>query len=116
MPNAKYVHGCQTTIDYTPAGAVDDGDVVVQGALIGIALKNIAAEALGALAVTGVYDFPKSILSGSAFAAGVDVYWDVGNQVATETAGQNLYLGKVTQAAADADTTVRVLLGLLALQ
>ena len=97
-------------IDYTPGSAVSAGDVVVQGDLIGITKLDIAADALGALAVKGVFDFPKATGGGSAITAGAKVYWDAGDSEAKEDAeaGANKYLGKVVTAATDDDTTVRV--------
>ena len=97
-------------IDYTPGSAVSAGDVVVQGDLIGIAKLDIAADALGALAVKGVFDFPKASGDSTAIAAGAKVYWDAGDSEAKEDAeaGANKYLGKVVTAATDDDTTVRV--------
>ena len=101
------------SIDYTPGVAVAAGDVVVQNDLVGVAQQPIAANALGALAVTGVFDFPKDTGSASAIAAGKKVYWDEDEEVATESevgAGyvDNPYLGKTVQAAGDDDETVRV--------
>jgi len=95
-------------IDYTPGVAVAAGDVVVQNDLVGVAKQPIAANALGALAVTGVFDFPKDTGSASAIAAGKKVYWDADDEVATETAEGNTYLGKTVKAAAADDETVRV--------
>ena len=97
-------------IDYTPGSAVAAGAVVVQGDLVGVAKQPIAANALGALAVAGVFDFPKATGGGSGIAVGVNVYWDVADQEAktdSET-GANKLLGKTTVAAGDDDTTVRV--------
>ncbi len=97
-------------IDYTPGAAVAAGDVVVQGDLVGVAKQPIAAAALGALAVSGVFDFPKATGGGSAIAAGATVYWDVGDEEAkadSET-GANKLIGKTTAAAGDDDATVRV--------
>ncbi len=109
MATAVFVHeGGQ--VDYTPGSAVAAGDVVVQGDLIGVAKQPIAAGALGALAVRGVFDFPKATGGGSAIAAGATVYWDVADKVAktdSET-GANKLLGKTVAAAGDSDTTVRV--------
>jgi predicted RecA/RadA family phage recombinase len=96
------------SIDYTPGADVAAGDVVVQGDLVGVAVRPIAANTLGALAVTGVFDFAKATGGGSAIAMGAIVYWDdAANQANTTSAGNKL-LGKVVRAAADADTTVRV--------
>lgn len=112
---AIYVHEGHM-VDYTPSAKVAAGDVVVQGALVGIAIKDIAANALGALAVTGVFDVAKSVASGSAITAGTNLYWDDSNNVATATASTHKYLGKCVAGVADAATTVRVLIGQLGLQ
>ena len=95
-------------IDYTPSTAVAAGDVVVQGDLPGVARTPIAANAMGSLAVSGVFDFPKATTAGSGIAAGTKAYWDATAKLATATAQGNTYLGMTTQAAADADATVRV--------
>jgi predicted RecA/RadA family phage recombinase len=95
-------------IDYTPGADVAAGAVVVQGDLIGVALRPIPANTLGALAVEGVFDVPKASGASTAIAAGVNVYWNAGAQQATTTASGNKLLGKTTKAAVDADTTVRV--------
>ena len=109
MATGQFIHDGKA-IDYTPGSTVSAGDVVVQGDLVGVAKLDIAADALGALAVAGVFDFPKAAGGGSAITAGAKVYWDVGDTEAKEDAeaGANKYLGKVVTAAADADTTVRV--------
>ena len=109
MTTARFIHD-GSSIDYTPAADVTAGDVVVQGDLIGIAKLDIATDALGALAVTGVFDVPKTAGVGEAITAGAKVYWDVADGVAKtdDEAGANKYLGKVVAAAGDADTTVRV--------
>ena len=101
------------SIDYTPEAAVAAGAVVVQNDLVGVSKTPIAASVLGALAVSGVFDFPKDTGSASAIEAGKKVYWDETEEVATESevgAGyvDNPYLGKSVKAAGDDDTTVRV--------
>lgn len=98
------------TIDYTPSSAVAAGDVVVQGDLIGVAKQPIAANALGALAVSGVFDFPKATGAGTGIAVGATVYWDEADQQAKtdDESGANKLLGKTIKTAADADATVRV--------
>lgn len=60
-------------IDYTPSGAVGAGDVVVQETLVGIALRDLAANVLGELCVKGVFKFEAV---GEVMAAGAVVYWD----------------------------------------
>ena len=93
-------------IDHTPAGALASGDVVVQGDLVGVVLRPLAAGELGALAVDGVFDFAKN--TGVAFTVGTILYWDDTNNVVTSTATGNKQIGKVVRAAASADTTVRM--------
>lgn len=99
-------------VDYTPTSAVASGAVVVQGELIGVALAPITANTLGALAVAGVFDFPKATGSGSEISAGAKVYWDASGGVATTSdgSGANKYIGKAVRAASTTDNTVRVLL------
>ena len=109
MAQATFIHG-GGRIDYTPGSAVVAGDVVVLNDLIGVAKQPIAANALGALAVTGVFDFPKATGEGEAIAAGKKVYWDVADSEAKEDdeSGANAYLGKTVKAATDDDTVVPV--------
>lgn len=95
-------------IDYTPVADVPSGGVVVQGDLIGVTRSDIPANTPGSLAVTGVFDFPKTAGGGTAIALGTTVYWNAGTSVATATSAGNKLLGKTVKAAADADITVRV--------
>ena len=109
MATGQFIHD-GNSIDYTPSADVTAGDVVVQNDLIGIAKLDIAADSLGALAVTGVFDLPKTTGVGEAIAAGAEVFWDVADQVAktdSET-GANKKLGKTVAATGDDDATVRV--------
>ena len=97
-------------VDYVPAADVPTGAVVVQGDLVGVVPRPIPAGALGAIQVSGVFDFPKAAGGGTALAAGVRVYWDVAEQAAKSDseAGANKLVGKTVKAAADTDPTVRV--------
>jgi len=95
-------------IDYTPSAAVAAGDVVVQGDLLGVAIRPIPANTLGSLTVEGIYDFPKATSAGSGIVSGTTVYWDSTNLVITATAQGNKLAGKTTRDAADGDATVRV--------
>ena len=109
MSQATFVHG-GLDVDYTPASDVAPGDVIVQGDLVGVACRAIAANALGALSVAGVFDFAKATGASTAIAAGVSVYWDVADAEAktdSET-GANKLIGKTVAAAGDNDATVRV--------
>ena len=106
---ATFIHDGKA-IDYTPGSNVTAGQVVVQGELAGVAKVDIAANALGSLAVTGVFDFPKATGTGTAITAGANCYWDAtdGQAKTDSETGANKLIGKCVKAAADADATVRV--------
>lgn len=106
---ATYIHE-GNSIDYTPAADITAGEVVVQGELVGVAKIDIKANTLGALAVTGVYDFPKATGASSAIAEGIDVYWDESAKQATadSNAGANKRIGRTIASASDDDAVVRV--------
>ena len=95
-------------IDYTPGADTPAGTVVVQGDLVGVTRVDLKAGQLGALAVEGVFEFPKATTAGTGFTAGQLAYWDNTNDVATKTATGNKLIGKAVRAAAEADATVRI--------
>lgn len=103
---ASYVQG-DCLIDYTPSAAVSAGDVVVLNDLVTVAPRAIAANALGAVAVEGVWSMPKAT---GAIGQGALVYWDATAGNVTTTASGNKRAGKAAAAAASADTTVQVLI------
>lgn len=105
MPQATFVQDGRM-IDHTPVGALASGDVVVQGDLIGVTVRPLAAGELGSLVVDGIFDFAKN--TGVAYTVGQILYWDDTNNVVTTTATGNKQLGKVVRAAATTDTSVRV--------
>jgi predicted RecA/RadA family phage recombinase len=71
-------------VDYTPGSAVSAGDVIVLGSFIGIALTAIAAGALGALRVCGLFSIAKVT---GAVTAGQRLYWDADGNPVSGTAG-----------------------------
>jgi len=77
MATAIFIHDGDA-IDYRPESDVAAGDVIVMNDLVAVAKRDIPALTLGALAVTGVFEFPKG---GEAIAAGVPLYWDPVNKV-----------------------------------
>jgi predicted RecA/RadA family phage recombinase len=97
-------------LDYTPGAAIDAGDVVVVGDIVGVAKVAIPANTLGAIAVTGVYDVPKQASAGVAFNAGDLVYWNQADERAETTDGSSTrkLMGHATVAAVNAAATVRV--------
>ena len=109
MATARFIHD-GNAIDHTPGSDLAAGSVVVQGELIGITKRDIATGGLGTLELTGVFDLPKATGVGEAIAVGVEVYWDVAEQVAktNDESGANKSLGKTVVAAGDDDETVRV--------
>lgn len=114
-PATRYQdQGC--SVDYTPGSAVTAGDVVVLGDIVLVAERDIAANALGALATAGVFKVPK--ITG-AIAVGVPVYWDTagdpvggtaGSGAATGTAGALKRMGYAAAAAGANDQYAYVLL------
>ena len=95
------------SVPYTPTSKVDAGDVVVQNTLVGIAKRDIEANARGALHVSGVFEVPKGTGDGG-MDAGTPAYWDDSAGVATNTSTDNTLMGKVVTDADDQDTSVRV--------
>lgn len=95
-------------IDYTPGSAKSSGDVVVIGSLVGVCVTDIAANALGALAITGIYKVAKEATA-TEFAAGAAVYFDVADNECNTDSG-NPWMGKAAYAAAATDTHVYVVL------
>ena len=102
---ARHVHGGQT-VDYTPSTDISYGDVIVQGALVGIALRDIPANKPGSLTVEGCFEFPKGTSDGG-LTVGALAYWDDSAKVATSTSSTNKYLGKV-ETGTTTETIVRV--------
>jgi predicted RecA/RadA family phage recombinase len=96
-------------VDYTPSAAVAAGDVVILNDLVAVAPRPIAANKLGAVAVEGIFILPKA--SGS-IGQGAIVYWDATAGNITTTSSSNKRAGKAAEAAASADTTVKVLLNI----
>lgn len=88
--------------DYTPATAKSAGDVVLLGKVVGVVCRPIAANAKGAVAVRGVFNFPKA--GGGALVAGQVAYLDgAGNVTGSLTASG--IAGLVAEPAASADTS-----------
>ncbi len=95
-------------IDYTPGSAVAAGDVVVIGEMVAVATEPIAANALGAVDVEGVFSFPKGVTSTDAITAGAKLYWNASGSVVTTTASSHKVAGYAVAAAAASATTVPV--------
>ena len=84
------------SIDYTPTSAVTAGTPVSQGGYVGIPKLDIAANALGQLYVTGVFDIVKVT---GALSVGDIIGWDSDGDPVGGVAGS----GACTSTLADAD-------------
>ena len=93
-------------LDYTPGSAVAAGEVVVIGSLVGVAPRAIAANALGALAVEGVYEIPCA--TGATGAQGSAISYYAVSGVAHASTG--VAAGKLAKARLVGDASVQVLL------
>ncbi len=104
-------------VDYTPDAAVTAGDVIALGTgRVGIAVNDIAAGALGSLAVTGVFKVQKINAQLNQWAL---VYWDedgnpynrtAGTGCLTGVSGGNIPAGIMLATAAATDETGTILL------
>lgn len=102
---ATFFHGDPTMVDYTPAAAVDAGDVVLNGDLAMVAHQDIAASALGALAIAGgVY----KMTGDAAIAVGKRVFWNATAEKVTETAEGNRPFGWTVSACSGNGSSVYV--------
>jgi predicted RecA/RadA family phage recombinase len=93
-------------IDLIPPAAVTSGQVVVVGSMLAVACADIAAGALGAGAIEGVFDLPKK--AGGAVAVGAKLTWSITDHAFTADAGTagDIVGGAVAVDPAAADATV----------
>lgn len=91
-------------LDHTPSSAVAAGEVVVIGAIIGVAPRPIAANALGSLAVEGVWEMP--VATGATGAQGSAINWYAVSGVAHASTG--VAAGKLAKPRLVGDTSVHV--------
>lgn len=89
-------------------GNVSSGDVVVAGAIIGIAAGDAASGADLDLALTGIYSLPK--VSTDDFSVGEAAYFDDGTGLVTtdDAEGANPKIGVAVTAAANPSAAVNV--------
>ena len=93
---AKYIQDGKA-IEITAAGAIEAGDVVVLGELVGVANFPITSGGIGAVAIEGVFEMPKDYGdSGKALTAGQEVYWDSVNSCIKAAVAQVVAEGAVT--------------------
>ena len=108
----RVLDGSGMSINHTPAGAIDAGEVVIIGdSILGIAEVDIAAGVEGSLSMDGVFDMAKEATSDT-FTAGDLVAWDISENIIiaiANVATGDKGCGQVTADAAATDSTVEVL-------
>lgn len=105
---AKFIQDGKS-IDIVAEAGIAAGNVVISGDLIGVAKLDIPANAVGSIALEGIYDVAKG---DAVFAVGAKVYFDTENRIAVATAGEKIVAIGVAVAAATAEAeTVRVRIG-----
>lgn len=104
---ARYVQ-LGDIVEYTPAGDVAAGDLVVANKLVGVATRPIPANTPGNIALAGVFEIVKD--TATAFTLGALAYWDNTNKKAVtgDGGGANVLLGQVIAAAPAGTATVRI--------
>ncbi len=61
-------------LDLTASAAYASGELVIEGEIVGVAVTDIASGEVGAVSVTGVYEFDKE--SAATLAQGDKAYYD----------------------------------------
>lgn len=91
---------------------VVSGDGCLVGSLFGVASSTVLAAAQVPIDTGGVYAIKKT--AAQTFAQGAKVYWDNTAKSVTSVASANTLIGVATKAAAGADATANVRLGIVA--
>ena len=90
---------------YNAKAAIASGDLVIMGAIAGVAKTDIAAGGTGAVHITGVYSLPKA---GEAITQGTKVYWSNNHVTTTKTDG--VLIGVAANSSISSDSFAQVLL------
>lgn len=102
-----YIHDGDA-IDYLSPTALPAGSVVVQGQLVGVSPRPIAAGTLASLLVEGVFDVP--IAPGTAADTGTPMFWNPATALAglDPTVPGVAYCGVTIQPLANDDIAIRI--------
>ena len=84
---------------------IEAGDVVIAGALKGVAQQDAAQGDDVVIVTEGVYEFTK--VGSQAWTVGALVYWDAANQRATTASSGNTLIGAATVAVGSAAGATR---------
>lgn len=95
-------------VTLTAAANTNAGDVVVVGKFAGVSLNTVLTGEAMPVQLDGVWTLPKVSGASTSFAANVLIYWNAGGGGVTTSATSNTLLGVVTEAKANADTSVKV--------
>jgi predicted RecA/RadA family phage recombinase len=99
------------TVPYTPVAAVVAGQLVKHGTYVGVADNPIAANALGALRVVGVYEVEMATLSGpAAFGAELDINFTTQKAVAGGSGDSDVRVFLAEPAASGSDVKLKLFL------
>jgi predicted RecA/RadA family phage recombinase len=94
------------TLTIPAPAAVQSGDVVIAGAIVGVALIDADLGADVDVDTVGVWELPK--VSALAVSLGDVIHWDAAAGLANKTASGNTKLGVAVAPAANPSGTVRV--------
>jgi predicted RecA/RadA family phage recombinase len=94
-------------LEVTATAAITSGAAILVGDIVGVPIISAAIGEKASVSIEGVYELPKAT---GAIAQGKKVYWIVATSNFTGTAGSNVLAGIAYEAAASADTTVKVAL------
>jgi predicted RecA/RadA family phage recombinase len=98
-------------LDFTASADVTSGQLVQVGDLHGVSMTAVANGARGVLALKGVFTLPKLVAAaGDATTAGGPVYFSSGSVSGSSDTGARKQVGVALAVAAQAATTVQVLL------
>lgn len=96
------------TVTNSTGAALVSGQAFLLGALLAVALGDMAISAVGEAAVDEVFNVPYDGVG--AVGQGVALYWDASAAALTLTATANTYAGAAAAAAANLATSVDILL------
>ncbi len=87
------------------------GQAFLMGAMLAIAVVDIANNASGSVSVEGVWLLTKATGASTGGAIGTKAYWDDTAKKITAVATSNTHIGYFAATAADGDATAQVKLG-----
>lgn len=97
-----------TTLNWTATTAVDSGDLVIVGTLVGVAIDDIASGAVGAVQIAGVVECDKE--ASLAVSQGDKLYCDAISGELDKTETSQTFAGHAFEAEATSTSTVKVIL------